>query len=143
MRAVTAIRPVPAVTRLSTAGTGATGPASTEQEVKMHARRIAQAAIEVLAGTRPVQQLSRSLDPKSLTSLQHRAALTRAHALRSGNAQSRHHRNPQVRSVHGCAVSETVYEASMVVNEDLRSRAVAMRLELSNGGWKVTALQIG
>ena len=143
MRAVTAIRPVPAVTRLSTAGTGATAPASTEQEVKMHARRIAQAAIEVLAGTRPVQQLSRSLDPKSLTSLQHRAALTRAHALRSGNAQSRHHRNPQVRSVHGCAVSETVYEASMVVNEELRSRAVAMRLELSNGGWKVTALQIG
>jgi hypothetical protein len=143
MSAVTAIRPVPAATRFSPSGTGINGPASTEQEVKMHALRIAQAAIEVLAGTRPVQQLSRSLDPKSLTSLQHRAALTRAHALRNGNGQSRHHRNPQVRSVHGCAVSETVYEASMVVSEELRSRAVAMRLEFGNGAWKVTALEIG
>jgi hypothetical protein len=42
-----------------------------------------------------------------------------------------------------CAVSETAYEAAMVVREDLRSRAVAMRLELSNGAWRVTALQIG
>ena len=142
MSAATAILPIP-TTRVSPSGPGATGPSGTEHEVRMHALRIAQAAIEVLAGTRPVQQLSRSLDPKSLTSLQHRAALTRAHALRTGNGHSRHHRNPQVRSVHICAVTESVYEAAMVVNEELRSRAVAMRLELSNGAWKVTALEIG
>ena len=151
MSAVRAIRPISAirVSPAGPAGTGTPGPSGitglpgTDQEVKMHARRIAQAAVEVLAGTRPVQQLSRSLDPRSLASLQHRALLTRAHALRTGNANFRHHRNPQVRSVHACAVSDSIYEAALVVREELRSRAVAMRLELSNGAWKVTALQIG
>ncbi len=142
MNAATAVLPLP-VPRNTPSGTSFPGQAAKEQDVMMHARRIAQAAIEVLAGTRPVQQLSRSLDPRSLASLQHRAALTRAHTMRTGNSQSRLHCNPQVRSVHMCAVSETVYEAAMVVREELRSRAVAMRLELSNGAWKVTALQIG
>jgi hypothetical protein len=36
-----------------------------------------------------------------------------------------------------------VYEASLVVSEELRSRAVAMRLEGGYGAWKVTALEIG
>jgi hypothetical protein len=48
-----------------------------------------------------------------------------------------------VRSVHVCAVTDGVYEASLVVSEELRSRAVAMRLEGSNGAWTVTALEIG
>ena len=151
MSAVPAIRPISANRVLPATGpygtapgpSGITGLPGTDEEVKVHARRIAQAVVEVLAGTRPVQQLSRSLDPRSLASLQHRAVLTRAHAVRSGVANFRHHRNPQVRSVHACAVSESVYEAALVVHEELRSRAVAMRLELSNGAWKVTALQIG
>ncbi|MFH5878096.1 Rv3235 family protein [Arthrobacter sp. NA-172] len=111
------------------------------REIHTLARSIAQAAVEVLAGTRPVHQLSRSLDPRSLNALQHRAALTRAYSARAG--RSRLHRSPIVRSVHVCSVSEGVYEASVVVSEELRSRAVAMRLEGSNGVWKVTALEIG
>lgn len=107
------------------------------------ARTIAQAAVEVLAGTRPAQQLSRSLEPACLTALQHRAALTRAHAVRTQAGRSRLHRNPMVRSVRVCAVKEKVYEASLVVTEELRSRAVAMRLEGRKGVWKVTALEIG
>ncbi|MBO1266833.1 hypothetical protein J1902_02350 [Arthrobacter sp. PO-11] len=110
----------------------------------MHAiaRGLAQAAIEVLAGTRPVQQLSRSLDPHCLSSLQHRAALTRVHAARSRNGQ-RLHRSPVVRSVHACAITESIYETTLVVAEENRSRAVAMRLERSDEAWKVTALEIG
>lgn len=116
---------------------------SLDGEMRTLARSIAQAAVEVLAGTRPAQQLSRSLDPRCLTALQHRAALTRAHAARAQAGRSRLHRNPVVRSVRVCAVKEGVYEASLVVSEELRSRAVAMRLEGSNGVWKVTALEIG
>ncbi|MFB9715086.1 Rv3235 family protein [Arthrobacter methylotrophus] len=112
--------------------------ADLDQKIRTLARSIAQAAVEVLAGTRPVQQLSRSLDPRCLSALQHRAALTRAHA-----GRSRIHRSPMVRSVHLCAVREGVYEASIVVWEEHRSRAVAMRLEGSNSAWKVTALEIG
>lgn len=107
------------------------------------ARSLAQAAIEVLAGTRPALQLSRSLDQHCLSSLQHRAALTRAHAARSRNGQQRLHRSPVVRSVHACAITENIYETSLVVAEEGRSRAVAMRLERTNEAWKVTALEIG
>lgn len=138
-----AVFPINGAARRNPSGAGTAGPISKERDVKMLAGRIAQAAIEVLAGTRPVQQLSRSLDPRSLASLQHRAALTRAHTSRPGTGKPGLHRNPQVRSVHARAVSESIYETAMVVKEDLRSRAVAMRLELSNGAWKVTALQIG
>ncbi|GAA5201316.1 hypothetical protein GCM10023346_45440 [Arthrobacter gyeryongensis] len=115
---------------------------SLDGEIRALARSIAQAAVEVLAGTRPAQQLSRTLDPGCLGALQHRAALTRAHAANHGG-QSRVHRSPMVRSVRVCAVNDGVYEASLVVSEELRSRAVAMRLEESNGAWKVTALEIG
>ncbi|MFF2297441.1 Rv3235 family protein [Arthrobacter sp. NPDC058127] len=116
---------------------------SLDGEIRALARSIAQAAMEVLAGTRPVQQLSRTLDPGCLSALQHRAALTRAHAASTQGGQSRLHRSPMVRSVHVCAVKDGVYEASLVVSEELRSRAVAMRLEGSNGTWRVTALEIG
>lgn len=116
---------------------------SLDGEMRVLARSIAQAAVEVLAGTRPVQQLSRSLDPGCLSALQHRAALTRAHTARTQARQQQLHRSPVIRSVRVCAVKEGVYEASLVVSEELRSRAVAMRLEGSNGVWRVTALEIG
>lgn len=116
---------------------------SLDGEVRGLARRIAQAAVEVLAGTRPAQQLSRSLEPACLSALQHRAALTRAYAATAAGGQSRLHRSPMVRSVRVCAVNDGVYEASLVVSEELRSRAVAMRLEGREGAWRVTALEIG
>ncbi|MGO4436087.1 Rv3235 family protein, partial [Paenarthrobacter sp. RAF9] len=44
---------------------------SADVDVRLVARSIAQAALEVLAGTRPLQQLSRSLDAECYLSLQH------------------------------------------------------------------------
>lgn len=103
-----------------------------------------QAAMEVLAGTRPLQQLSRRLDHKCLTALQHRVALIRHEAARSASPHSgRLHRNAAVRSVRVCAVAEGVYEGSAVVVEELRVRAVAVRLERSREVWHVTELVIG
>lgn len=116
--------------------------ATTEREVRGVARSIAQAALEALAGIRPVQQLSRSLSPACFTSLQHRVLLIRTHTAKS-NQPLRLHRNPSVRSVRVCAITPDVCEAALVVAEELRSRAVAMRLERHNGPWRVTALEIG
>ena len=79
----------------------------------------------MLAGTRPAQQLSRRLDPRCLAALQHRAALTRRVASGASPTAGRLHRNPSVRSVRACRVSDGVYEASAVVAEELRVRAVA------------------
>lgn len=113
------------------------------REVCAITRGTVQAAIEVLAGTRPIHQLSRRLDQRCLASLQHRAALTRRLSSGSSPTAGRLHRNPAVRSVHACEVADGIYEASAVVVDELRVRAVAVRLERSNQVWRITALEIG
>ncbi|MCT9870146.1 Rv3235 family protein [Paenarthrobacter aurescens] len=118
------------------------GSKGSEIDVRLVARSIAQAALEVLAGTRPLSQLSRSLDPECYVSLQHRVALTRKHAARV-RGSLHPHRSPMVRSVRVCSISETICEASIVVAEEHRCRAIAMRLERFDGVWRVTALEIG
>ena len=112
------------------------------REICAISRSTVQAAIEVLAGIRPAQQLARRLDPRCLAALQHRAALTRRVAPGS-SAAVRLHRNPSVRSVRACQVSADVYEASAVVVDELRVRAVALRLERSRLVWRITVLEIG
>lgn len=113
------------------------------REICAMSRSTVQAAIEVLAGTRPAQQLARRLDPRCLAALQHRAALTRRAAAGNPPAMGRLHRNPSVRSVRTCQVSADVYEASAVVVDELRVRAVALRFERSRLAWRITVLEIG
>ncbi|ACL40401.1 hypothetical protein Achl_2436 [Pseudarthrobacter chlorophenolicus A6] len=118
--------------------------ADEEAEVRALTRGTVQAAMEVLAGIRPVHQLARRLDPRCLAALQHRAALIRREITRTGNpALGRLHRNSIVRSVRICEVAEGTYEASAVVVDDVRARAVAIRLERSKQVWRVTELVIG
>jgi hypothetical protein len=83
------------------------------------------------------------LDPRCLAALQHRAALTRRLVSGSSPAAGLLHKNPSVRSVRACQVSADVYEASAVVADELRVRAVALRLERSRLAWRVTVLEIG
>ena len=119
-------------------------PINEAAEVKAITRGTVQASMEVLAGVRPVHQLARRLDPRCLASLQHRAALIRRELTRTGNpALARLHRNSLVRSVRVCAVAEGIYEASAVVVDDVRARAVAVRLERSKQVWRVVELVIG
>ncbi|MET1021989.1 MAG: Rv3235 family protein [Arthrobacter sp.] len=117
--------------------------AAEDREVCAISRGTVQAAIEVLAGTRPAQQLARRLDERCLAALQHRAALTRRVPCGAAPTAGRLHANPSVRSVRACRVSADVYEASAVVVEELRVRAVALRLERSRHAWRVTVLEIG
>jgi hypothetical protein len=113
-------------------------------EVRAITRGTVQAAMEVLAGIRPVHQLARRLDPRCLSALQHRACLIRREAARTNNpALARLHRNSIVRSVRVCEVADGIYEASAVVVDDVRARAVAVRLERSKQVWRVTELVIG
>lgn len=113
-------------------------------DVRAITRSTVQAAMEVLAGIRPIHQLARRLDPRCLAALQHRAALIRRELNRTANpALARLHRNSTVRSVRVCEVSDGIYEASAVVVDDVRARAVAVRLERSKQVWRVTELVIG
>lgn len=116
------------------------------------AKKIGQASLEVLNGARSIQQLARWLDPKSYEALTVRARLQAA-ADREMERHPRHgevasnvhalHRQPMVHSVHCSPVVPGVYETSLVVADMTRVRAIAMRFEVSQGTWKVTALQIG
>ena len=100
--------------------------------------------MEVLAGIRPVHQLARRLDPRCLAMLQHRASLIRRELARSSSpALAKLHRNSLVRSVRVCEVAPGIYEACAVVVDDMRARAVAVRLERSKEVWRVTELVIG
>ncbi|MFF1251226.1 Rv3235 family protein [Pseudarthrobacter sp. NPDC058329] len=113
-------------------------------EVRAVTRGTVQAAMEVLAGIRPVHQLARRLDPRCLAALQHRACLIRRELTRTGNPDlARLHRNSIVRSVRVCEVADGVFEASAVVVDDVRARAVAVRLERGKQVWRVTELVIG
>ncbi|HAP90331.1 MAG TPA: hypothetical protein DIT15_03165 [Arthrobacter bacterium] len=100
--------------------------------------------MEVLAGIRPIHQLARRLDPRCLALLQHRAALIRREQARSDSPSlARLHKNSVVRSVRACEVAPGIYEASAVVVDDVRARAVAVRLERSNQVWRVTEFMVG
>lgn len=142
---MTALTPVRSAGTATTRVTPFLRAEGTEQEREICAitRATVQAAIEVLAGTRPIHQLARRLDQRCLTALQHRAFLIRHEAARAPRKLGRLHRNPTVRSVRACEVTPDIYEASAVVTDELRTRAVAVRLERSKQIWRVTALEIG
>ena len=140
-------RPVPATVlaaQSSRANPPSLQPVSEAAEVRAIIRGTVQASMEVLAGIRPIHQLARRLDPRCLASLQHRAALIRREITRTGNPSlARLHRNSTVRSVRVCEVADGIYEASAVVVDDVRARAVAVRLERSKQVWRVVELVIG
>lgn len=124
-----------------------------EMELAEEARRITgivrsvgQAIVEILGGTRPIAQLARWLDPQSFERLSLRAALIRDARGRTGctGAAARAvHRNPLVRTVRVCRTAAGVYEASAVITEQQRARALALRLELRGEIWKITAIELG
>ncbi|MDN3481023.1 Rv3235 family protein [Arthrobacter sp. APC 3897] len=118
------------------------------------ARSVTQAALEVLGGTRPLQQMVRWLDPESFERLQLRANLVRSREAAAANRRNprggtpatvpvRLHRQVVIRGCRLCPVSEGIYEAAVVAAEQNRVRAAALRIELRRGLWKITALEIG
>lgn len=121
-------------------------------ELESLARRVARGALEVLGGTRPLQQMSRLLDARSYERLQLRSNLVRSIELAQGTPSSiaagnpgtvRLHRNVMIRSVRICPITPTVFEASVVAAEQKRVRALALRIERWRGQWRITELQIG
>ncbi len=137
-----AVRQVPLST--ATAPVSPLRAADENSEILAITRSTVQAAMEVLAGVRPIHQLARRLDPRCLAVLQHRSALIRREQARSASpALARLHRNSIVRSVRACEVAPGIYEASAVVVDDVRARAVAVRLERSKQVWRVTEFIVG
>lgn len=118
---------------------------------------VALAAVEVLAGNRPLAQLARWLTPEVYDGLARRAVLTApgtrvldaAAGVRDLAAGSTDPvpagaaRRPSVRRVRVHRVDEHTVESSVVVAHADRVRAVAVRLTRSTGRWRASALVVG
>lgn len=105
------------------------------------AGQFVQAAVEVSIGLRPVTQLVRwtTEEVYALLSRRHDVA-TRAR--RSGRLTVPPGRT-RVRSVRTEEIRDGVVEASAVVVDGTRARAVALRLEGLDGRWQVGAFVLG
>ncbi len=96
------------------------------------AERIAQAVVEVIGGRRAPQQLLRWTDEPIYRWLVRLAA----QGARRPLAPSR------VRTVRTCKVEDWAFEATAVIDDGRRCRAMALRFEGLDGRWVCTVLQV-
>lgn len=111
-------------------------PSTSLPDARRWAGQFVQAAIEVAAGLRPPSQLVR------WTSEEVQACLTRRASL-AKRLDASPTRRAVVGSVRVCHPQDGVAEASAVVTQGERARAVAVRMEGLDGRWRVTALEFG
>ena len=100
------------------------------------AGHIAQGLVEVMAGARPAPQVLRWTTPEVYAAVARRAAVS----ARRGAGSTR---RTVVRGIRVCEPADGVAEASAVVVDGGRVRAMALRLVGLDGRWRVEALQIG
>lgn len=119
--------------------------ARVRRDVESWAHRFTQAAVEVAGGDRPVAQLLRWTSLAVYQDLERRAQLVaraRLHGTGEAPVGRRHPQvRPQVQGIRSCVVAPTVVEVSARVRHGRRSRAVALRFELTHGRWCCTALE--
>ena len=114
--------------------------AGAADDVHAWAARFAQGVVEVLGGDRPLPQLVRWTTRPVYQDLDRRLSIL----ARTSVAERRLRTiRPQVRSVHVCHPTPEAAEVSVHVRHGRRSRAIAARLELQQGHWRCTALQLG
>lgn len=99
---------------------------------------LAKAVVEVLQGTRSIQQIQAWLLDDVWQAVRRRAALTQ---------RSSGQRIPpsavRVIRVHPCPINERTCELSVVLHDGRRVRAAALRLTLHRGRWRAAAIRIG
>lgn len=102
------------------------------------AATLARAAVEVLTGSRPTAQLARWLTADIYESLARRAGLAVRIMGRPDPALC-----ARVRRVLCSEVRPGVHEVTVVVDDGVRVRGAAVRVECHRGRWRATALEIG
>lgn len=107
------------------------------------AGHIAQALVEVMSGSRPAPQLLRWTVPEVYAVVARRAAVSARRAAGEGRRGAPPAGRAVVRSVRVCEPADGVAEASAVVVDGGRVRALAFRLVGLDGRWRVEALQVG
>jgi hypothetical protein len=104
--------------------------------------RMAQAAVEVLAGTRPVAQLRRWTSDEVYEALRRQSGTARVREPRPDRRRQPARTAPVlVRAVRVCEATDGVVEACAVIDDGRRARALVLRLEGSDGRWRCTRLE--
>lgn len=123
-------------TALRVVGDERVGPAPTPlaqlPDPKIFAARIAVLLLEVISGGRPLTHVGRVTSPEVYASLERRRICSKAAGTRM--------RPVRVRRVVGGSPTEGVFEAAVVVVDQRRVRAMALRLFGQDGRWLVTEL---
>ncbi len=101
------------------------------------AAQFVQVALEVAAGFRPQGQVVRWTSPEVFETLCLR------HRLAAARGEARRRPVIRVRAMQLGTPRPGVVEAAAVVDDGRRARAVALRLEGTEGRWRVTAWETG
>lgn len=109
---------------------------------RLAAAHLAQAVVEIAAGTRNPVQLLRWTTPEVYAVLARRA-LTAQRRAREAGTDVRRRRPAVVRRVIVCEPADGVAECTVVVVDGGRVRAIAMRLIGQDGGWRLGVLRVG
>lgn len=102
--------------------------------------RIGQAIVESMAGLRAPTQLVRWVLPEAYAAIA-RTSLTAQRRMASTPGRPR--RRVRVRRVSTCEPANGVAEASLVIDDGPRVRALAIRLVGQDGHWRVETFQLG
>jgi hypothetical protein len=103
--------------------------------------RVVRAAVEVLRGERPAAQLARWVTPQVYDQLLERGRLMRE-AQQSRPPRPKAHA-ATVRRVRMVRLGTSSAEATVILHDEGRVRAAAVRLEARRGVWRVAVLEIG
>lgn len=103
--------------------------------------RVVRAAVEVLRGERPAAQLARWVTPQVYDQLLERGRLMRE-AQQSRPPRPKAHA-ATVRRVRMVRLGASSAEATVILHDEGRVRAAAVRLEARRGIWRVAVLEIG
>ncbi|MEY4639464.1 MAG: hypothetical protein RLY13_462 [Actinomycetota bacterium] len=103
-------------------------------------KALATGVIEVIAGTRQLDQLSRLLSEDVYQRLGKRAHAARM--ARASKGTKARHQNFSVQKLHCESPRDGVIESVVIVNSPRRARAVTIRLEGINHRWRATAVSV-
>ncbi|MDO4820536.1 MAG: Rv3235 family protein [Rothia sp. (in: high G+C Gram-positive bacteria)] len=119
-----------------------------EQALEQLGVRIGTAAIEVFMGRRPQHHLAPWMTTGCYRTLEKQLEQAKA-AIRYRQLhypQAAHPRKPPAsirpRRIIVQKVADTAYEMSLLVTDDVRTRAIALRAERKRGRWKIATLAI-
>jgi hypothetical protein len=101
---------------------------------------LATGVVEVIAGTRGVEQLARFLSEDVYQKLAARAQQAKEERLRKG--QKARYPNFHVKNMRAQSPRDGVIESVVLLDSPKRLRAVAIRLEGFNNRWRATSVSV-